>query len=567
MELEMRRLVNLIVVTHLVWTGNLWGQITTTPNTSSQAGEVREVQTPEAYGDRVRREGPFLEISLRDAIRMALANNLQLEIENYNEDFNRMRVLGTKGYYDPVLQLSFGWNSTKRPSTSVLDAGASIPTSIFKRWTFSSTVSQNLPMGSSLSISFDTNRNTSNSAFTFMNPQFGSNFDVSWVQPLWRGFRQTQTERQLKIYNLDTQISDSQFRQRVSEVIEQVERQYWELVYAIENYEARRRSLDLAIIQYRNNEKRVQTGVMAPIEITSSRAEVATREQEMIQSEVQIINAQNGLKQLLAPDPKAPVWGMTLLPTEKPQAQEVTISLDEAVQLAVERRPELEQLRLELEKSDIDRKYYRNAGKPSVNLRLGVTSTGTAGRVLGQEIIDVNNDGVPEQVLYNVPQVDSPFYGEFGKSWRQTFGFDFVSYVAAFDVEIPLRNRNNESQLAQTVLTERQNMSRMRQQHQQIMVEVRNAFEEILTRKKALDAARVARELSEEQLAGETKRFEAGLSTNFEVLRYQRDLADAQVRELRAIVDYEIALAALQKAMFTIVDENDIVTARRGNAH
>ncbi|HRR27298.1 MAG TPA: hypothetical protein P5300_11435, partial [Acidobacteriota bacterium] len=184
----MRRLVNLIVVTHLVWTGNLWGQITTTPNTSSQAGEVREVQTPEAYGDRVRREGPFLEISLRDAIRMALANNLQLEIENYNEDFNRMRVLGTKGYYDPVLQLSFGWNSTKRPSTSVLDAGASIPTSIFKRWTFSSTVSQNLPMGSSLSISFDTNRNTSNSAFTFMNPQFGSNFDVSWVQPLWRGF-------------------------------------------------------------------------------------------------------------------------------------------------------------------------------------------------------------------------------------------------------------------------------------------------------------------------------------------------------------------------------------------
>ncbi|GAB4241854.1 MAG: hypothetical protein Kow00109_17490 [Acidobacteriota bacterium] len=562
----MSRLLGLVVALGWLVTQTGWAQVQEGSASSQQALREREVATPEAYTERVKKEGPFLELSLRDAIRMALSNNLQLEIENYNEDMNRFRVLGTKGYYDPVLQVSFGWNSTKRPSTSILDAGARIPTSIFKRWTFSSSLRQNLAWGSTLDISFDSNRATTNSAFTFMNPQFGSNFAVTWVQPLWRGFRETQTERQLKIYNLDTRISDMQFRQRVSDVIEQVQRQYWELVYAIENYEARRRSLDLAVIQYRNNQKRVETGVMAPIEITSSRAEVATREQELIASEVQIINAQNGLKQLLAPDPKAPIWGMSLIPTEKPEVQDIRVTLDEAIQMALERRPELEQLRLELEKTAIDRKFYRKEGKPSVDLRLGITSTGTAGKVFGQQLIDADKDGVPEQVIPNVPLPEAPFYGDFGKSWSQTFGFDYVSWVAAIDVEIPLRNRSNEAQLAQTALTERQNLSRLKQQQQAIMVEVRNAFEEILTRKKALEAARVARELSEEQLAGETKRFEAGLSTNFEVLRYQRDLADAQVRELRAMVDYQIALAALQRAMFTIIDENDIVTARRETA-
>ena len=95
-----------------------------------------------------------------------------------------------------------------------------------------------------------------------------------------------------------------------------------------------------------------------------------------------------------------------------------------------------------------------------------------------------------------------------------------------------------------------------------IIVEVRNAYESLATRQKSLEAANVASQLSREQWEGETKRFEAGLSTNFEVLRLQRDLAQSQVSELRALVDYQLALTALQKALFTIVEESDIVLAK-----
>lgn len=527
--------------------------------------DPEDYTVPESFAERVRGEGEVRELSLRDAIRMALANNLEIEIENYNEDLNREWIFATRGFYDPILRFTLGWNSAERPNTSILDAGRGIPTRIFKNWNSAMEVQQNVTGGGRLTLSWDNSRSSTNSAFSFINPQFGSNFGVSFTQPLWRGFRETPTERQLKLYNLDTEITDSQFKQRVSEIVQQVENQYWELVYAIENYETRRRSMELAIIQYRNNRKRVEIGVMAPIEITASRAEVATREQEMIQSEVQIINAQNALKRLLAPDPGASLWDITLIPTDWPRLQALQISLQEAIETSLRRRPELEQVRLELEKNEVERTYLKNQGKPAVDLIAGVTSTGTAGQVLSPGLIDRDGDGVPETPSGQVPNPNSPFFGNFGDAWGQAFGFDFLTYNVALSVQIPLRNRSNDGQLAQVSIAERQLLSRLKNLQQMIIVDVRNSYQGIETQRKRLEAARVARQLSEEQLAGETKRFEAGLSTNFEVLRYQRDLAEAQVRELRALIDYQLALTALQKATYTIVDDNDIVVAKREN--
>jgi outer membrane protein len=304
---------------------------------------------------------------------------------------------------------------------------------------------------------------------------------------------------------------------------------------------------------------------MAPIEITSSRAEVANRQQDMITSEVQIITAQNTLKNLLAPDPKATLWGETLIPTDEPQVKEVHVTLDEAVQTALQNRPELERYDLQMQQTEISRNYLHNQGKPQVDLVLGVTSVGTSGVVYGTSFIDTNGDGVPDTEVSHVPQPNSPLYGNFGNSFGQALGFDYVSYNAAVNVQIPLRNRSNEALLAQNLITRRQQESQFQQEQQNVMVDVRNAYQGIATRRKALDAAQAARQLSQEKLDGENKRFEAGLSTNFEVLSYQRDLVNAQVNELRAMVNYQQALTALQTAMFTIINENDIVTARRNN--
>ncbi len=527
--------------------------------------QEQTVPMPEPYGEKVRAQGAFLELSLNDAIRLALTNNLELEIENFNEELNQQRVIQTRGFYDPVFSFRFGWNSSERPSTSVLDAGRGIPTNIAKSWFLATSLQQNVSGGGSVTLDFDNSRSTNNSAFTTIDPRYGSEFQLAFRQPMWRGFRDTQTERQIQLYNLDTQLSDSQFQQRVAEVVQQVQTQYWELVFAVQNYEARRQSMELAIVQFENNKTRARIGVMAPIEITSSRAEVATREQEMIQSEVQIIVAENGLKRLLAPDPEAPLWSLGLIPTDEPRANDmqVGVGLDEAVRLALQRRPELDQVRLNLESNDVDRKFLRRDGKPTVDLFAAVISAGTSGRVFRDEFIDTDGDGIPDTSVGRVPAPDSPFFGNFGNTLGQVFGFDFLTYSVGVDVQIPIRNRSNEAQLAQAGISERQLQSRLRNLQQMIVVEVRNAFQTIQTQRKRLEAAEMARRLTAEQLRGEDRRFQAGLSTNFEVLRFQRDLADAHVVELRARIDLQQSVTALQKAMFTIVDESDIVVARR----
>jgi len=533
------------VTTTILWVGLLlpsqgWAQ-------ESPAASQGDLVIQESYVTRMREEGPVLEVTLTEAIRLALVNNLEIAIENYNEDLNQEQIIRTRGFYDPTYSLSLGWSSSESPTTSSLQAGGAITVNNTDRFSFDNQLLQNVAGGGILDISFTNSRNKTNSRFSFINPRYNSTFNVAFTQPLWRGFRKTDTERQIELYNLDSDINETQFEQRVSEIVQQVQDQYWELAYAVEANETQRQSVELAAIQYENNRKRVEIGVMAPIEITSSQAEIARREQEMIQSEVQIITAQNALKRLLASDPGASIWNVALIPTDIPQIVDVPISLQESIRTAIERRPELTQIQLQIEQNEINRNYLQKDGKPSLNLRANFGSNGASG-----EVFDPEQNPVP----------DDPRFGNFTTAWTQVFTFDFPVWGVFMDLQIPLRNRSNEADLATAMIRERQLLSTLKNQEQMIIVEVRNAYESLATREKSLEAATVASRLASEQLDGETKRFEAGLSTNFEVLRFQRDLAQSQVSELRALVDYQLALTALQKALFTIVEESDIILAK-----
>jgi outer membrane protein TolC len=204
-------------------------------------------------------------------------------------------------------------------------------------------------------------------------------------------------------------------------------------------------------------------------------------------------------------------------------------------------------------------------GKPNVNLRTNFGTVGAAGQVFQTLMVDLDGDGIPESSGGRVPHTSDPRYGNFSTAWGQISHFNFRNWGLFLDIQIPIRNRANEADLATVTLRQRQFESTMKNQQHLIMVEVRNAYETITTRQKIMEAARLARQLAEEQLDGETKRFQAGLSTNFEVLRFQRDLAENQVSELRAEVDYELAVTALHRAMNTIVEEQDIVLAKEIN--
>lgn len=515
----------------------------------------------ESYERRVRNQGLVRELSLRGAVELALRNNLEIALERYTEQLNHWRIQGLLGYYDPSLRFASTLMGTASPTTSVLHTGVGLAKETTGDSIFNPSYLRNLPGGGSINVGIMTDRSTSNNLFTFVNPIYGTNLDFTWNQPLWRGFRDTQTDRMLKNARLDQQISDSVFRQRVASIIQRVQGQYWELVSAIETYETIRATRDLAVKQYENTKERLDAGLETKFGLSAARTEVAIREQSMIQAEVVISSVQNSLKRMVASGPEDTIWITSLLPRERPATKDVTIALDDAIDSALSHRSELEQIRLQLDQAGVDRKFLQRETKPTIDIRTNFGSMGRAGTTYDTETGQVVG-GIPVPGG-RIPDPKHPLAGGAATALGQLFGFSYRNWNVGVNAQMPLGgNRAAISQLKQTDVNEQRLRTMARSAQLDIMVEVRNAYEVVTTQKKAIAAARAARELSEEQLAGETERFGAGLSTNFEVLRYQRDVGDARLRELRATIDYEIAMTALQKAMDVIVNQGDLVIAR-----
>ena len=507
--------------------------------------------TAESYVEGARRSGRFMDLTLKDAIKLALINNLEIAIEDFNEDINEKRYVGVQGFYDPIAVVEGGYSDNTTPTGSVITAGAGVATFQSVRGFWNSHLSQNLPWGASYSVDWLSSRLHSNSQLLTVNPQYSSTLALTFTQPLLRGYVRTQTKRQLSLINLDLKLNQSQFEQKVADIVRKVNDLYWELVFSIRNQNIKRRSMELAWQQYEDNKKRFDIGTLAGIDITAARAEVATREQDTIASAEGISTAQNSLKRLLTADPKSDLWNLSLIPTEEPAFIEFKVNLDEAIRTAIANRPEINQMQIQLARTAVDQQFYRQEGKWKVDLVTSYIATGLAGAALKNGALNP----------------DSPLFGALGPLYSQVFGQDFRSYTASVRVEIPLRNRQNEMQLAQLNLQRLQTVSQVKNVEEQIIVEVRNAAESIETNRKRVEAAKVASELSLERLDGETRRFQTGLSTTFLVLQYQRDLEEAQLRELRALIDYREAITALQKATFTILSASDIQTAKQGNAN
>ena len=501
--------------------------------------------------------GTSLELTLRNAIERALTENLDLRVERFNLDTGDLRIAGARGAYDPQAGFSIGRTSSSTPTTSILQGGG-IVTQQASSQTFGPTISQLLPSGGSVNASFPTTRASSNDAFSFVNPLFSSDLAIRFQQPLLRGLVNNPVRHELRDLSFDSKITETQFRQAVSVIVQRVEEQYWGLVYANAVRKVREDSRDLAAKQRDQISQKVEAGLLAPGALTSASAELAARDQETLQADVQVVAGQNGLKRLLAGDPTAPIWSERLVPVDRPEIRDPPATLSEALHLALERRPELASLTLETQQRRADREFAKWETKPQVDLSGSFTSIGRAGQVF-RPIFDQSGGIAP---VGREPDPAHPAFGGYRQAWSQAFDYSFPQWQVLLDVRVPVFNREAEAQVAQVDVSLRQLELQLKAQQQSIMVEVANAYETVLLQRRVLEVARQARQLSQEQVDGEMARFDVGFTTTFEVLRYQRDLAEAQVRELRAIIDYQIAVAALRKATGINFDGHDVTLAK-----
>jgi hydrophobic/amphiphilic exporter-1 (mainly G- bacteria), HAE1 family len=499
---------------------------------------------------RVGVSGSVKRIMLKDAIEMAIANNLDLQIEKNNTVLARSQYLQTFGTWDPVLgyRPNMAYNVT--PTSSPLQAADG--RLVDRNFSNNFSLTQRSPwQGSKLDVAFNNSRISTSNPFTGLTPFLQSTLGVTLTQPLLRGRKIDNERNQIRVRRKQIDISEADYETRVISVVTLVTQAYWDLVAARQDIDVKKQSVDLAQDQYERSKRQIDAGTLAPVELSAAKAELERRQDTYYSSVGLLTEIENNLKSLLAGGRDQSVWDDELLPVETRSVPPPPVDdLRASIQTALGKRPELKNLKLRLESNEFQKELARNQTLPGANLVAGYTMAGLAG-----ERNTAPNPFFPGSAGAIVPP---NFVGGYGRNLSNLFGQDYSSWQAGLQIDWTARNRTAKEGLAQTKITERNLQLQRARTEQQIEAEVRNALQALRTAEQRIVAADASVQSAKEKLDSEQRLFETGESTNFLVLTRQNEYADSQRRGLVARLDYNKAIARLEQALGITLETHSI---------
>lgn len=520
-------------------------------------------------------------LTLNEAIRKALENNNNIEIARQDVRFAETQLRSLLGVYDPVFTVSPTYNNNVQPQTSTLGGADLSGVTKNNSFTVDSNVNKLLKKGGgSYSVFFNNSRNSTSSTFSQLNPTFSTNLGIQFTQPLFRNRGIDQTRRQIKIQRKRLEQTDADFRRQTIEVITQVQRAYWDLVFALRDQQNKVANLNLSKENLRRVEAAIAAGKSAPLERAEVSTELANRESEVLVAVQQVSITENTLKTLLIREPTSPEWNQSWVPTDLPVFTQDALNVDDAVKDAIDNRPELRRLRLQKEINTIDISFYRNQLKPRIDLNstftlvgLSGTSNGATGSIttplisgnpatnssafLLSELQKLNPNIIVPNVTVN-SSIPPQFIGGYRQSLTNLFKTDTRLFTIGATISFPWKNQTAKADLAGAEIQKQQIDAQTRSQEQTIIAEVRNAVQAAETARQRVLTSRRARENAEIQLNGERKLYEVGRSTTFLLFQRENALTNARNAEIRAETDYNKALSDLQRATSTTFRLNNI---------
>lgn len=543
-----------------------------------------------------------LPLSLNEAIRRALEHNTEIEVARVGVRLTESGLRALEGVYEPVFQITPQLSSFVSPQSSTLGGSGDSGTVSQTLLDFGPSLTRQFRTGGGqYQLFFNNTREVTSSKFAQISPAYSGNLGVTFTQPLWRNRSIDNNRRQIRIERKRLEQSDADFRRQTIDVIAQVQRAYWELVFALRDQQNRINNLNLIRTQFLQTEQRIEAGSTAPVERAEVQTELSNREADVLQAVQNVSAAENNLKRLILPDSQAPEWSAALVPTdESPFDSATPINLRDALEEARSNRPELRRVHLQQEIADIDISYYRNQTRPRVDLQSTISTTGLAGSTVastssidGQSVsVNAPTGTVPlisgsaesnasafllaqinqlraTQGLQaaTVPQITAQsssgvpknLVGGYGKMLRNLAGFETRNIVVGVTIELPLRNKTARANLASARMQREQLAATMHGEELNIEVEVRNAAQAAETARLRVLAARQSRENAEVQLQAEKQLYQVGRSTTFLLFQRENQLTNARNLELRAETNYNQALADLQRATSTTLQANHVI--------
>jgi outer membrane protein len=475
-----------------------------------------------------------LTLSLAEAIRTTLKENLGVDLSRYDFAESAELLRGNYSIFDVFTSAALRKSHSQAATTSTVQTSSSSSTSANLQ------AQETIPTGGTYTIGLTNARSSSSGGFTSLNPAYSAGLSFSFAQPLARNLGVDITNRNIILARNNLGISHELFRSTVLDTTNAVEQAYLDLVYTRQYVDVVKESLFLARDQARITQIRIDVGASAPLDILQPRVQIATSEELLISAVANVRSAEDRLRALL--NLPATEWDRPIIPSDTASYAPTSIDVEASIARAYELRPEIRENQLTIANRRVTYNYARNQLLPQVDAILSYNASGTAGRKIDPVT------GLPSGA-------GSTNYTD---AVRQVFNNDFPGWTFGVNVGIPIFNIGARAEARRSELDLERSQVGDRQTRQNIAVDVRSTARAIDTAAKQITASAAARDAAEKNVDAERKRYENGMSTNFQVLQIQQQLADARASELQAHVNYQKAVAAFHHSVGDLLELRNI---------
>jgi outer membrane protein len=477
-----------------------------------------------------------LRLSLDQAIQLALANNTNIRIDELTYQGAWYSVLAAHGPFDPIFTSNFSATRSTAPTgTSQLAGVTALNTSSLNQ-IGSVSISQFFPTGTTVTASTSASRFSDiNSA---INPAWSPSLNLFFNQPLLKNRGLFINRAPIVIAQRGLQQSRDNFESQVSSIIQNVVSDYWFAVLQLQTLIVDKKAVDQAQASYDHDKRALELGALPPYDIYRTESELASRKVTEIQQEYSLKEAEDSLRDAIGADLDSNVGALDLDLTEhvEPVGELLAMDINQAIQTALKKRPELEVERLQLDIDDINIRVAHNQMQPDLELQGTLTSNG-----LGGNLFQLSNATPPLPPVFIAP-------GGLGQAYSQVGAFQFPTYSASITLSLPIRNRAAEAAVGSSQVNKKRDLFAQRSELQSIELEARNAIHSLEQAKLSMSAAKIARDLTQKNLDAEQRKFDLGVETLFVLLDTQTELATADLALVNAQISYQIALTAVQHA-------------------
>jgi outer membrane protein TolC len=459
--------------------------------------------------------------------------------------------------FDPTIVGSAGWNHASDPQNSTFLS--SLRSLNVNTTAANFGLQQGFATGGMFEAGWNNTRQRGNNPLLTLNPATSSSLGIKFTQPLLQGFGPSVNKRYIRIAKNNLRVADFVFRQQVIATVAGVVRLYWDLASLNEDLRVREEAVASAQQFLSDNRNQIETGTVAPIDVTRAEAELSRRRRDLAVGKSLVRRQEVVLKDFLTRSRlDASLENAPIVLTDHmaiPEREPVE-PLDDLVARALKIRPDIAQARLQIENSEISLKGSKSALRPTLDLVATAQNNGLIGQ---PNDFTLAPTGVNQTPFLGGPGGDRFLIGGYGDALSQVFSRSFPDYGVEVQFKFPIHNRTARADVIRDQLSVREQQVRLQQLEKQVRLEVTNALIAVDQARESYEAARSERILQEQTLSAEREKLEVGASTSFYVVQYQRDLAAAQSAEVSALASYQKAKAVLQRSVGTILEDYSVV--------